>query len=88
MNIDSQDLVREQRLAELALAIRHHDHHHNMSDDYRVYSSGRAERRAIMDVLELMFDKLSDRLEFWNSNCPDGFGYTEDYINELKAEGK
>ena len=88
MNTDAQDMVREQKLAEIALAIRHHDHHHNMSDDYRVYSSGRSERDTIMQELETMFDKVSDRLEFWNSNCPDGVGYTEDYINELKAEGK
>tara|TARA_Y100001937_G_scaffold103238_1_gene142245 strand:- start:136 stop:402 length:267 start_codon:yes stop_codon:yes gene_type:complete len=88
MNTMAQDMVREQKLAELALAIRHHDHHHNMSDDYRVYSSGRSERDTIMQELETMFDKVSDRLEFWNSNCPDGVGYTEDYINELKAEGK
>ena len=88
MNTDIQDMVREQRLAELALAIRHHDHYHNMSDDYSVYSSGRSERDTIMQELETMFDKVSDRLEFWNSNCPDGVGYTEDYINELKAEGK
>ena len=59
-----------------------------MSDDYKVYSSGRAERGVIMDALELMFDKVSDRLEFWNSNCPDGVGYTKEYINELKAEDK
>lgn len=88
MNTDTQDMVREVKLAELALAIRHHDHHHNMSDDYSVYSSGRSERDHIMSELDTMFDKVSDRLEFWNSNCPDGVGYTEDYINELKAEGK
>jgi len=88
MNTDAQDIVREVKLAELALAIRHHDHYHNMSDDYGVYSSGRAERGVIMDALELMFDKVSDRLEFWNSNCPDGVGYTKEYINELKAEDK
>jgi hypothetical protein len=88
MNTDAQDMVREMKLAKIALAIRHHDHHHNMSDDYRVYSSGRSERDTIMHELEAMFDKVSDRLEFWNSNCPKGVGYRQEYINELKAEGK
>ena len=88
MNTMAQDILREQKLAELALAIRHHDHYYQMSDDHRVYSSGRSERDTIMHELENMFDKVSDRLEFWNSNCPDGVGYRQDYINELKAEGK
>ncbi len=84
----TQDILREQKLAELALAIRHHDHYHNMSDDYSVYSSGRSERDHIMSELDTMFDKLSDKLEFWNSNCPDNVGYRQEYINELKSEGK
>ena len=83
----TKDILREQKLAELALAIRHHDHYHNMSDDYSVYSSGRSERDAIMDELDTMFNKVSDKLEFWNTNCPDNVGYRQEYINELKAEG-
>jgi len=88
MNTMAQDILREEKLAELALAIRHHDHYYNMSDDHRVYSSGRSERDHIMSELETMFNKVSDRLEFWNTNCPDSVGYTQEYINELKAEGK
>jgi sulfatase maturation enzyme AslB (radical SAM superfamily) len=84
----TKDILREQKLAELALAIRHHDHYHTMSDDYRVYSSGRSERDHIMSELDTMFDKVSDKLEFWNSNCPDNVGYRQEYINELKSEGK
>tara|TARA_Y100001937_G_scaffold60392_1_gene82730 strand:- start:321 stop:578 length:258 start_codon:yes stop_codon:yes gene_type:complete len=84
----TKDILREQKLAELALAIRHHDHYHNMSSDHRVYSLGRSERDTIMKELETMFDKVSDRLEFWNSNCPDNVGYRQEYINELKSEGK
>ena len=84
----TKEILREQKLAELALAIRHHDHYHNMSDDYSVYSSGRSERSAIMDELDTMFDKVSDKLEFWNTNCPDNVGYRQEYINELKSEGK
>ena len=84
----TKDILREQKLAELALAIRHHDQYHNMSDDYSVYSSGRSERDAIMDELDTMFNKVSDKLEFWNTNCPDNVGYRQEYINELKSEGK
>ena len=84
----TKDILREQKLAELALAIRHHDHYHNMSDDYSVYSSGRSERDAIMDELDTIFNKVSDKLEFWNTNCPDNVGYRQEYINELKSEGK
>ena len=84
----TKDILREQKLAELALAIRHHAHYHNMSDDYSVYSSGRSERDAIMDELDTMFNKVSDKLEFWNTNCPDNVGYRQEYINELKSEGK
>ena len=84
----TKDILREQKLAELALAIRHHDHYYNMSDDYSVYSSGRSERDAIMNELDTMFDKVSDKLEFWNTNCPDNVGYRQEYNNELKSEGK
>ena len=85
---DTQDILREQKLAELALAIRHHDHYHNMSDDYSVYSSGRAERDAINDRLAELFDKQSEQCEFYNENVPDGAKFTQAWINELKAQGK
>ena len=88
MNTDAQDMVREQKLAEIALAIRHHDHHYQMSDDFRVYNSGRINKEIILDRLSKIFSKKSEQLEFWNSNCPDGVGYRQEYINELKAEGK
>mgnify|MGYP003118854631 FL=1 len=87
MNTMTQDILREQQLAELALAIKHHDHHYNMSDDFRVYNSGRINKEAILNLLQETFDKKSEQLEFWNEHAPNGCGYTKTYINELKAEG-
>ena len=79
--------THEQKIAELAIVIKHHDHYYNMSDDHRVYSSGRAERDHIMSELEEMFSKRSEQLEFWNEHAPDKCGYIQSYIDELKEEG-
>ena len=83
----TQDVLREQQLAELALAIKNHDHHYNSSDDHAVWRAGVSEREAINDRLVELFDKQSERCEFYNENTPDGLGYTQSYIDELKAEG-
>tara|TARA_R100001509_G_C4805845_1_gene194703 strand:+ start:342 stop:608 length:267 start_codon:yes stop_codon:yes gene_type:complete len=87
MNTMTQDLLREQQLAELATAIKHHDHYYQMSDDHRVFLSGTAEKEAILERLEEVFDKKSEQLEFWNEHAPEGKGYVKGYINELKSQG-
>ena len=87
MNTMEQDILREQQLAELALAIKHHDHHYNMSDDHGVWQRGVRNSEVLNEILNEMFNKKSERLEFWNEHAPDGCGYTKTYINELKAEG-
>ena len=83
----TKEILREQKLAELALAIKHHDHYYQMSDDHRVFLSGTAEKEAIIERLEEVFDKLSEQLEFWNEHAPEGRGYVKGYINELKSQG-
>ena len=84
----AQDILREEKLAELALAIRHHDHYYNMSDDNSVWRAGVREREAIKDRLAELFDKQSERCEVYNENAPDGARLTQAWINELKAQGK
>ena len=59
-----------------------------MSDDHRVFLSGTAEKEAILERLEAVFDKKSEQLEFWNEHAPKGCGYTQAYIDELKSQGK
>ena len=49
---------------------------------------GKIEKAVSMDELDTIFNKVSDKLEFWNTNCPDNVGYRQEYINELKSEGK
>ena len=87
MNNTPQDILREQHLAELALAIKHHDHHYNMSDDNSVWRAGVREREVINEALDEMFSKKSEALEFWNEHAPDGRGYTKAWIEALKAKG-
>ena len=84
----TQDILREQQLAELALAIKHHDHHYNRSDDHAVWRAGVSEREAINDRLVELFDKQSERCEFYNQNAPAGARWTQAWIDELKAQGK
>ena len=87
MNTMTKDLLREYELAKLALAIKNHDHYHQMSDDHRVFLSGTAEKEAILERLEEVFNKKSEQLEFWNEHAPEGKGYVKGYINELKSQG-
>ena len=84
---DTQDILREQKLAELALAIKHHDHNYNMSDDNSVWRAGVREREVINDRLDEIFSKRSEACEFWNLNAPEGRRWTQGYIEELKAKG-
>ena len=50
---------------ELAEQIQVHDHWHNMSDDNRVWTQGRAHYQLIQDELKLLFAKTSDRCVFF-----------------------
>ena len=72
---------------ELAEAISNHDYFYHMSDDHGVYSSGRRHYQMIHSALNSMFDKKSERCEFWNEHCTnDRSKYTQEYINELIEE--
>ena len=68
---------------ELAQEIQVHDHHHEMSDDNRVWSRGRNHYQLIQNELKLQFTKTSDRCIFWNQNAPHNSQYRKDYINQL-----
>ena len=41
----------------------------------------------ILKMMDELFDKKSEALEFYNDNTPDGVGFIQSYIDELKAEG-
>jgi len=72
---------------ELAKIISGLDHYYQYSDDYSVVKRGRQEVQFVMDELSKLFDKKSEALEFYNDNTPNGVGYVQSYIDELKAEG-
>jgi len=72
---------------ELQQLLQSMDHHTQYSEDYSVFSNGRKQRELIDKSLEELFDKKSEALEFYNDNTPDGVGYVQSYIDELKAEG-
>ena len=72
---------------ELQQLLQSMDHHAQYSEDYSVFSNGRKQRELIDKSLEELFDKKSEALEFYNENTPDGVGYIQSYIDELKAEG-
>ncbi len=72
---------------ELQQLLQSMDHHTQYSEDYSVFSSGRKQRELIDKSLEELFNKKSEALEFYNENTPDGVGYIQSYIDELKAQG-
>jgi len=72
---------------ELQQMLQTMDHYTQYSEDFSVFNRGRKQRELIDKSLEVLFDKKSDALEFYNDNTPDGVGYTKQYINELKKEG-
>ena len=84
----AQDILREQQLSKLASRIKYHDHYYNMSDDHGVWRRGVADREDITQRLEETFSKRSELLEFWNEHAPEGCGYTQEFIDELKSQGK
>ena len=72
---------------ELQQMLQSMDHYTQYSDDYSVVEYGRKQRDFILEQLDNLFNKKSEALEFYNENTPDGLGYTQSYIDELKAEG-
>ena len=71
----------------LAEIIQDLDHYTQYSDDYSVVRRGIKQKEFILDMMDELFDKKSEALEFYNDNTPDGVGYIQSYIDELKAEG-
>ncbi len=72
---------------ELQQLLQTMDHHTQYSDDHSVFTKGRKQEEYVEKQLQKLFDKRSEALEFYNENTPDGVGYIQSYIDELKAEG-
>jgi|TARA_B100000035_G_scaffold170287_1_gene145240 hypothetical protein len=72
---------------ELQQLLQSMDHYTQYSDDFSVYSKGRKQQEFVLKQLDKLFDKKSESLEFYNENTPDGVGYIQSYIDELKAQG-
>ena len=72
---------------ELQQMLQSMDHYTQYSDDYSVVERGRRQRDFILEQLDNLFNKKSEALEFYNENTPDGLGYMQSYIDELKKEG-
>jgi hypothetical protein len=72
---------------ELQQLLQTMDHYTQYSDDFRVYQYGRKQAECVEKQLQELFDKKSEALEFYNENTPDGVGYIQSYIDELKAKG-
>ena len=72
---------------ELAEMLQKLDHYTQYSDDYSVVRRGIKQKEFVLEMMDELFDKKSEALEFYNDNTPDGVGYIQSYIDELKAEG-
>jgi hypothetical protein len=72
---------------ELQKLLQSMDHYTQYSEDYSVFKRGRKQSEYVEQQLNNLFDKKSEALEFYNENTPDGVGYTQTYIDELKSEG-
>ena len=72
---------------ELQQLLQTMDHYTQYSDDHSVFTRGRKQAEYVEQQLQELFDKKSEALEFYNDNTPDGVGYIQSYIDELKAEG-
>jgi len=72
---------------ELAQMLQKLDHYTQYSDDYSVVKQGIIKKEFILKMMDELFDKKSKALEFYNENTPDGVGYIQSYIDELKAQG-
>ena len=71
----------------LAEIIQDLDHYTQYSEDYSVVRRGIKQKEFVLEMMDELFDKKSEALEFYNDNTPDGVGYIQSYIDELKAEG-
>ena len=71
----------------LAEIIQDLDHYTQYSEDYSVVRRGIKQKEFVLEMMDELFDKKSEALEFYNENTPDGVGYIQSYIDELKAEG-
>ena len=71
----------------LAEIIQDLDHYTQYSEDYSVVRRGIKQKEFILKMMDELFDKKSEALEFYNENTPEGVGYIQSYIDELKAEG-
>ena len=71
----------------LAEIIQDLDHYTQYSDDYSVVRLGIKQKEFVLEMMDELFDKKSEALEFYNENTPDGVGYIQSFIDELKAEG-
>ena len=72
---------------ELQKLLQSMDHYTQYSDDHSVFTKGNNLRKLVDKSLEELFNKKSEALEFYNENTPDGVGYIQSYIDELKAQG-
>ena len=72
---------------ELQQLLQSMDHYTQYSDDYSVVKQGILKKEFILKMMDELFDKKSEALEFYNENTPDGVGYIQSYIDELKAQG-
>ena len=72
---------------ELAEILQNFDHYTDYSEDYSVVKQGIKQKEFILKMMDELFDKRSEALEFYNENTPDGVGYIQSFIDELKAEG-
>ena len=71
----------------LAEIIQDLDHYTQYSEDYSVVRRGIKQKEFVLEMMNELFDKKSEALEFYNENTPDGVGYIQSFIDELKAEG-
>jgi len=72
---------------ELQQLLQSMDHYTQYSDDFDVYLKGKKQQEIVLEQLDKLFNKKSEALEFYNKNTPDGVGYIQSYIDELKAQG-
>ena len=72
---------------ELQQLLQSMDHYTQYSDYFSVYSRGRKQQEFVLKQLDKLFSKKSEAFEFYNKNVPDGVGYTQRYIDELKSKG-
>ena len=72
---------------EIAEILQNFDHYTDYSEDYSVVKQGIKQKEFILKMMDELFDKRSEALEFYNDNTPDGVGYIQSFIDELKAEG-